>query len=285
MCSILGIQHSSTSSVNYDRKGSFIPADQKARVVSLMGRAEELQYRFQQANRTARFLELTFDPGMGLNDAVKNSYEAHAYSSLQHQCFRSLVIDICACLLDQAKNISSIKKIIEDLSNGKLIDDLKAYHGERESYEVHVTSAERDLTENEVKEFTDYLRDKHQKRNENDVSELWKCIKKEKGILYGARANRLKWARDNVLAHYPKSEGRLLTLADEPPFDGGAFTWIEPIRFLDDVRSLAYDVFTLITWTSWGDDWVKHDKFYAMAFWGRFKNGKANLNSSVIDEI
>ena len=86
----------------------------------------------------------------------------------------------------------------------------------------------------------------------------------------------MRWARVKAIAHLERTDTGIVGLDGTPPVGKGKLTYGEPVKFLATVRPYVYDVFNLITSTSWSES-ERIDRFYVQAFWDRFKNGYTKL--------
>ena len=111
----------------------------------------------------------------------------------------------------------------------------------------------------------------------NAIDREWAKIDKASAILSADDAKRILWARHKATAHIERTDTGVVALEDDPPYGKGKMTWDEPIRFFQSVRPLVYDVYYLITATSWDKRHTDISRFYASAFWDRFKNGKTDM--------
>ena len=191
--------------------------------------------------------------------------------------FRILVVDIGACVLDMAKSAWSVASIIKELTGGtRSLDALKAYYADPNCLVAKIESGT--LTSAEAEFACEHAIKRNVVESLKSLDSQWKGIKsKRTEVLESTAAKRMKWARNKLVAHFEKSTKGIVPLDAPPPYGNGNLTWLEPVSFIDFVRPFVYGVFELVTSTSWAEDYIDMNRFYARAFWDRLKNGKTLL--------
>jgi hypothetical protein len=189
---------------------------------------------------------------------------------------RLLVIDLSAAVLDPNPRTGSVKAILKELGRDTAtLDALRAYYSDKSC--LHVTIEGKGLDAETVKRLKDQAIQRSSDDSLQAMNAQWERIDKGSNILDTAAAKRILWARHKTTAHIERTGTGVVALEDDPPFGEGKLTWDEPIRFLAEVRPYVYDVYALITANHWGDDHTDISRFYAKAFWDRFKNGSTDL--------
>lgn len=268
--------YSAHTKVNVDLRGKNISKEQRDCVENLRSQVYEVQKRFDLAEQTALILDQMLDPDTGLGDAVHNTYEGIAFARLRYQLFRLVIIDLWACVLDKNKSTASIHAIVKELrSNEFAIDALKNYYADTSYVEVEIEG--KGLDASEIERIKSNALDRHSKENIESIDKEWNEICSATAALNNIDAKRMIWARNKVVAHFEKTSDGLVALHGIPPCGNGELTWAEPIHFLNNIRPYVYKVYCLITSTSWDSDFTEVNRFYAKAFWDRFKNGSTKL--------
>jgi len=275
-----------TTSLKFDidRRGQGIPPCQRNAVEDLRTKAFVLQKRFDLAEQTAILLdEMLGDGDESVGKAVDNTYEAMAFARLRFQLFRLLTVDIWACILDTGKNAASVRSILKILRKKEKMNAIRAYYTDRNAMTIKVEVYGDD-------EFpAEYVESEEARTIQRSVDDSlasmdaqWAEIDEASNLLDSVDAKRLVWARHNTTAHFRASPTGLIALDDDPvdgqgiPIGTGKLNWNEPIRYLEHVRRFVYNVFGIVTATSWpGGDALS--RFYSKSFWDRFKNGRTDL--------
>ncbi len=270
--------------IDIDQRGQGIPPCQRDSVENLRAKAFALQERFDLAEQTAILLdEMLGDDDESVGNAVNNTYEAMAFARLRYQLFRMLTVDIWACILDTGKNAASVRSILKILRKKERMDAIRAYYTDRTALTVKVEVYGDDEIPAEYVE-SEEARTIQQSVDDSlaSMDAQWAEIDKESNLLDSVDAERLVWARHNSTAHFRASPTGLIALDDDPvdgqgiPIGTGKLNWNEPIHYLERVRPFVYNVFGIVTATSWpGGDALS--RFYAKSFWDRFKNGRTDL--------
>ena len=268
-----------TTSTHIDigRRGQGIPDGQREIVERLRGQAFAVQKHFDLAEHSALILEQTLgDEEGGVASAIDDTYEAHAFAIMRTQLYRLLIVDLSACVLDMNPRTGSVRSILKELRRDtQTLDAIRAYYSDPTCLEVSVEGKGVDAN------FLERQRVKAIERSSQEsiqsINNQWARIDKESSILSTDGAKRMIWARHTATAHLERTETGIVALEDDPPHGTGKLTWDEPIRFFESVRPLVYDVYSLITATHWDKKHTDISRFYAKAFWDRFKNGRTEL--------
>lgn len=262
------------------KRGLSIPTKQLELVNSLRAQAFEVQQRFDLAEHSALILEQMLDTENGIADTVDNTYEAHTFVRLRMQLFRLLIVDICACVLDNDKRTGSIRSILKELRRDtEALDALRAYYSDKDCIDVDISGD--DLDAEFIKQEKLSTIERMHDEGIQSINDQWWSIHNKSSQLNNDSAKRMLWARNKAIAHFEKKPTGIVALHDTPPYGDSDLTWIEPVEFLQSIRPFVYDVFALITATSWGDDTTKINQFYAKAFWDRFKSGNTDMRPYV----
>ncbi len=260
-----------------DKRGCSLPDDLRDIAERLRAQAFELQRRFELAESTAALLEEMLNSDTGVESALDDTYEAHAFVRLRLQLFRILVVDISACVLDSSKSVGSVTAIVKELcKRPKALEAIKAYYADSDCL---VATLENGVLSPDDAEYERARAiERSVESTLKSIEDQWATIlSTQAAVLDGDASRRMKWARDKLVAHFEKSSIGLLPLDAQPPAGGDQLTWLEPVNFIYTARSLVYDTFALVTSTSWDAERVEISSFYARAFWDRLKNGKTAL--------
>ena len=256
--------------------GVNLPADQRECVERLRKQVFQVQERFNLAEQSALLLEEMLSSDSGLSEAVGDTYEAHAFVALRYQLFRVLIIDLGAAVLDRDSRSASVHTLVKKLQNdASVLTSLKNYYADPTCIEASVqdpTLSAQDISAAEARHIQGVAQE-----IESGIDATWVEVNGDSGKLESDDAERIKWARNKVVAHFDRSSDGLLSFADHPNTGSGPIVWNEPISFLKQIRPYVYKVFRLITDTSWTDSVFDSQGFYAEAFWDRFKNGQSSL--------
>lgn len=263
--------------MDVDSRGRGIPDEQRKIVERLRSQAFAVQRHFQLAENSALILaESLGDDDSSVASAVDDTYEAHAFSILQAQLYRLLIVDLSAGVLDNNPRTGSVRAILKELRRDTTaLDALRAYYSDPTC--LHVTVVGEGIDD----EFKEKQKKRAIKQSVQDslqsMNDSWARIVKDSSVLNTDAAKRMLWARHKTTAHIERTETGVVAPEDDPPFGEGKLTWDEPIKFFAEVRPFVYDVYSLITANHWGDDHTDISRFYAKAFWDRFKNGSTDL--------
>lgn len=262
-----------------ERRGESLGTSDRAIVERLRNQAFELQRRFELAERTAILLDQMLQPESKVAEALDGTYEAHAYVWLRLQLFRILVVDLHACVLDSARGAGSVAAIVKNLKkSASPIDALRAYYADPTCLVAEVESS--DLSKEEEKAECERAIQRSLAETLSSIDSQWAAIQRaEAGLLESISAKRIRWVRNKMVAHFEQSGSGLVALDADPPAGDGKLTWSEPSQFLETIRQFVYDVFLLVTSTSWGDDAAAIDKFYAEAFFERLRSGNSTMKN------
>jgi hypothetical protein len=263
--------------MDVDSRGHGIPEEQRKIVERLRSQAFAVQKHFQLAENSALILaESLSDDDNSVAEAVDQTYEAHAFLTLQTQLFRLLIIDLSAGVLDENPRTGSVRAILKELRRDPAtLDALRAYYCDTSC--LHVTIEGEGLDAETVERLKVQAIERSTQESLQSMNDQWARIQKDSRILDTDAAERMIWARHKTTAHLERTETGVVALEDGPPFGEGKLTWDEPIKFFAAVRPFAYDVYSLITANNWGDDHTDISRFYAKAFWDRFRNGSTDL--------
>lgn len=265
-----------SGSFNHDKQGQNMSKENKELVNRLIAQAMELQRRFNLAEKTALILEQMLSTDNGLNEAIDNTYEAHTFATLRMQLFRSLIVDLYAAVFDDNPRTGSVRAILKELRRDtKALDALREYHSDPDCLEIEVTGD--NVSAEDITLHTETMKARHRRDAISSFDALWSKIDQNSNILNTDEAQRIKWARVKFVAHFDKTDKGLVAIDDEPDVGEGVLKWGEPTDLLNAIHEYAYDVFLLITRTSWGNDFTSISRFYAEAFWDRLKNGSTDL--------
>jgi hypothetical protein len=260
--------------VDVENRGRGIPKELRDIASPLISQAFALQRNFEIADDSACMLsEMLRDDPDSAAVAVDRTWEGTAFVYLRRQLFRALILDLYACVLDKARGNGSLAAILQRLrTNRKAIPALRAFYSDRGAIVAKVSglSDPVEITRRERAEVESAA-----ESNTRVFDSQWKDIQASEHLLTSVEALRLSWSRSKAIAHFERTQNGLVVLDDPPPYGTGPLRWREPLEFLDAVRPLAYNVFSLVTATSWRDGGVP--KMYARAFWDRFKNGKTDV--------
>lgn len=258
-------------SVNVQLRGHGIEPGQRQIVENLRSRAFDMQRHFQLAENTALLLDQSF--ACEVPAAIDDTYEAHAFLSLRTQLFRVLVVDLHAAILDNRRSSTSIVKMLQQLSNKQVnLPALVAYYTDPTALTVEIQG----VPAEELERYRQREIERSTAECAESINAQWSNVRKRERLLDTAAARRISWARHST-AHLTVGPNGVVALDDDPPHGEGNLTWDEPIKFLRTVRELVYDVYALVTATSWDESGVAIDTFYAQAFWDRFTNGRTEL--------
>ena len=266
-----------STKIDVDRRGHGIPDEQREIVERLRSQAFAVQKHFQLAENSALILaESLGDDENSVASAVNDTYEAHAFRILQTQLYRLLIVDLSAGVLDNNPRTGSVRAILKELRRDTTaLDALRAYYSDPTC--LHVTVVGEGIDD----KFREKQKERAIKQSVQDslqsMNDQWARIEKDSSVLNTDAAKRMLWARHKTTAHIERTDTGVVALEDDPPFGEGKLTWDEPIKFFAAVRPFVYDVYSLITANSWGDDHTKISRFYAKAFWDRFKKGSTDL--------
>lgn len=265
-------------SLDVDSRGHGTPDDQREIVERLRRQAFAVQKHFQLAENSALILaESLGDDENSVASAVDQTYEAHAFLTLRMQLFRLLVVDLSAAVLDRHPRTGSVRAILKELRREPdTLDALRAYYSDPTC--LHVTIEGEGLDAETVERLKVQAIERSSEESLQAMNAQWERIDKESGVLNNDAAKRILWARHKTTAHIERTETGVVALEDDPPFGEGKLKWDDPIRFLAEIRPYVYDVYALITANHWGDDHTVISRFYARAFWDRFKNGSTDLD-------
>lgn len=263
--------------MDIDTRGDGIPDEQRKIVERLRGQAFAVQKHFQLAENSALILEEALgDDESSVGTVVDQTFEAHAFLTLRTQLFRLLIVDLSAGVLDKNPSTGSVRAILKELRREPAtLDALRAYYSDPTCLHVTVVGEGIDaefLERQKVRAIKQSTQDSLQSMNDQ-----WARIQEDSSILNTDAAKRMLWARHKTTAHIERTETGVVALEDDPPYGEGKLTWDEPIKFFAAVRPFVYDVYSLITANHWGDDHTDISRFYAKAFWDRFKNGSTDL--------
>ena len=263
--------------VDVESRGQNIPDEQRDLAERLRNQAFAVQRHFQLAENSALiFAESLGDDENSVASAVNQTYEAHAFSILQTQLYRLLIVDLSASVLDEIPRTGSVRAILKELRRDtKALDALRAYYSDPTC--LHVTVVGEGLDEEFLEKQKQRAIEQSTQESIQSINDQWARIDKGSEILSTDAAKRMVWARNKTTAHLERTENGVVALEDDPPHGEGKLTWDEPFKFLETVRSYVYDVYSLITGNHWGDDHTVISRFYAKAFWDRFKNGSTEL--------
>ena len=268
-----------TTSITLDveTRGHGIPDGQRQLVERLRRQAFAVQKHFQLAENSALILDESLgDDESSVASAVDHTYEAHAFLTLRTQLFRLLVVDLSAAVLDKDPRTGSVQAILKELRReSEMLDALRSYYADTSC--LHVTVEGKGLDPEMLERLKRQAIQRSSEESMQTMDAQWERIDKGSEILNTDSAKRILWARHKTTAHIERTETGVVALDDEPPHGEGKMTWDEPIRFLAEVRPYVYDVYALITANHWGDDHTVISRFYAKAFWDRFKNGGTDL--------
>ena len=263
--------------IDIDSRGHRIPDDQSEIVERLRSQAFAVQKHFDLAEHSALILaESLGDEESSVASAVNDTYEAHAFKILQTQLYRLLIVDLFAGVLDNNPRTGSVWAILKELKRDTTaLDAIRAYYTDPTCLHVTVVGEGIDadfLEKQKVRAVKQSVQDSLQ-----SINDQWARIEKDSSILNTDAAKWMLWARHKTTAHIERTETGIVALEDEPPHGEGKLTRDEPIKFLAAVRPFVYDVYSLITANNWSDDHTNISRFYAKAFWDRFKNGNTDL--------
>lgn len=259
------------------KRGRALTDSQRDIAERLRAQGFELQRRFELAEYTAFLLSEMLDENSGVSRSLDNTYEAHAFATLRLQLFRVLVVDITACVLDASKGVGSVAAIIKELTTSqKALAAIEAYYADPESLVATVEGG--DLSARDIERRRAEAINGNVENSLRTIKKLWSAIKEtQAAALENEPAQRMKWARDKLVAHFEKSTNGLIPLDATPPVGNGPMMWLEPVTFLNAVRPIVYNTFCLVTSTTWDDERINIGNFYARTFWDRLKNGKTDL--------
>jgi hypothetical protein len=262
--------------LDIDKRGSGISPQQREIVDRLRRQAFAVQRQFELAEHSAVILqEMLREDAGNVASAIDKTYEGNTFSVLGLQLFRLLIVDLYACVLDAHARTGSVRSILKELRrDSAALDAIRAYYSDTAGLTVTVEG--RDLTAELIEKVKcDALR---RSREDSILStnSLWQKVDSESTVLNTDEAKRICWARVKAIAHLEKTDVGIVGLDEMPPFGTGKLTYGEPIAFLARVRPFVYDVFALVTSTSWANA-EPIDRFYVQAFWDRFKNGRTDL--------
>lgn len=268
-----------TLKMDMERRGQGIPDAQRAIVERLRQQAFAVQRQFELAEHSAVMLDEMLKGGEGgdgdLAAAIEGTYEGNTFARLLLQTFRMLIIDLYACVLDGHSRTSSIRSILKELRrDSAALDAIRAYYADATCLDVTVEG--QDLTPELIE--AKKLAAVHRSTEDTiaSINNLWQKVDQGSTILKTDEAKRMCWARVKAIAHLEKTDSGIVGLDATPPYGTGKLTYGEPVRFLENVKGYVYDVFELITSTSWSDA-EPLDRFYVQSFWDRFKNGHTDL--------
>lgn len=262
--------------IKMDQRGKGVPPEQRAIVERLRKQAFAVQRQFELAEHSAVMLDEMLKGGADdLAAAIEGTYEGNTFARLLLQTFRLLIVDLYACVLDGDARTGSVRSILKELRrNSVALDAVRAYYADPTCLVARI----------EGQDLAPELIEREQaaaiRRTTEDsllsVNNLWRKVDKDSAVLNTDDAKRMCWARVKAVAHLEKTDIGIVALDETPPFGTGKLTYGEPISFLAAVRPYVYDMFALITSTSWSDA-EPIDRFYVQAFWDRFKNGHTDL--------
>ena len=182
-------------------------------------------------------------------------------------------------MLDKNPTTGSVRAILKELRRDPTaLDALRAYYSDPTCLEVAVDG--KGLEEGFIERCKAEAIDRSSRESAQAIDREWAKLDKESAILHADSAKRILWARHKATAHIERTETGVVALEDDPPYGKEKLTWAEPIRFFETVRPLVYDVYYLITATRWTKRHTDISRFYAAAFWDRFKNGRTSLKPS-----
>jgi hypothetical protein len=262
--------------MNMAERGNGIPPEQRTIVERLRKQAFAVQHQFELAEHSAVILdEMLRDDAGNVAAAIANTYEANTFARLCLQLFRLLIVDLYACVLDGDNRTGSVRSILKELRrDSAALDAIRAYYSDPTCLVASIEG------ESLTPEFIEREKADAIRRSTDDsirqMDNLWQKVNKESAILKTDEAKRMCWVRVKAVAHLEKTDSGIVALNETPPFGTGNLTYGEPVKFLATVRPYVYDVFALITSTSWGDA-EPLDRFYVQSFWDRFKNGHTDL--------
>lgn len=264
-------------SMDVDRRGQGIPASQRKVVERLRSQAFAMQKHFDLTEHSALILEQCLGGEEGsVAEAVDNTYEAHAFDILRTQLYRLLIVDLSACVLDKNPITGSVRAILKELRRDSIaMDALRAFYSDPTCLETKVEG--KGLDSATIEQLKKEAIERSSQESAEAIDRTWAKIDKESSILNTDESKRILWARHKATAHIERTETGVVALDDDPPYGKGKLTWDEPIRFFESVRPLVYDVYYLTTATSWDKRHTDISRFYASAFWDRFKNGKTDM--------
>ena len=102
--------------MDVDSRGRGIPDEQRKIVEGLRSQAFAVQRHFQLAENSGLILaESLGDDDSSVASAVNDTYEAHAFSILQTQLYRLLIVDLSAGVLDNNPRTGSVRAILKEL--------------------------------------------------------------------------------------------------------------------------------------------------------------------------
>jgi hypothetical protein len=263
-------------SMNVAERGNGIPPAQRAIVERLRKQAFAVQYQFELAEHSAVILdEMIRDDAGNVAAAIANTYEANTFARLRLQLFRLLIVDLYACVLDGDNRTGSVRSILKELRRDpSALEAIRAYYSDRSC--LVATIEGQNLTPEFIEQRTADAIRRSAEDSVLSINNLWRKVDEESAILKTVEAKRMYWARIKAVAHLEKTDGGIVGLDATPPCGEGNLTYGEPVKFLAMVRPYVYDVFALITSTSW-DHAEPLDRFYVQSFWDRFKNGHTDM--------
>ncbi len=230
-------------SMDTDRRGQGIPANQRTVVKRLRSQAFAMQRHFDLAEHSALILEQSLGSEDGsIAESVNNTFEAHAFSILQTQLYRLLIVDVSACVLDKNPITGSVRAILKELRRDSIaMDALRAYYSDRTCLKATVEGT--NLNAATIERRTAEAIEKSVQESIDSIDRTWAGIDKDSSILNNDQAKRILWARHKTTAHIERTDTGVVALEDVPPYGTGSLTWNEPILFFESVRSLVYDVY------------------------------------------
>lgn len=268
-----------TTSVHVDvnKRGSGLPEEQRKLAERLRSQVFAVQKHFDLAEHSALILEQMLGTEEGsVGEVVDNTFEAHAFSILRTQLYRLMIVDLWASVLDKDPRTGSVRSILKELRRSDdALNAIRAYYSDPACFSAKVEGE--GLDEDKAAKLEAEAIEKSTRENAASIDNQWAKIEKESPILNSVEAKRIIWARHKATAHIERTDTGIVALEDDPPYGDGKMTWNEPIHFFESVRPLVYEVYSLLSATHWDKRHTDISRFYASAFWDRFKNGKTEL--------